>query len=90
MTTYVETSTTQVTVQGGPRGPSGANGWTPQLEMIGDAGAFVLELADWTGGEGTKPSTGYFKPDGTLTADISQAAHFASAASLFLLQEFIF
>lgn len=51
----------------------GPRGWSPLLRTISDGARRVLELYDWTGGQGAKPSTtGYLGAAG-LTQDVNQA-----------------
>ena len=42
----------------GIAGPIGEKGWSPVFALIADGSRQILELVDWTGGEGTKPSYG--------------------------------
>ena len=44
----------------GEKGETGDNGWTPVFATVSDGARRVLQVADWTGGEGTKPATGQF------------------------------
>jgi hypothetical protein len=54
-------------------GDDGDAGWAPLLRMATDGDRRVLEVHDWTGGEGTKPTaTGYISASG-LTATIGDA-----------------
>ena len=36
----------------------GPAGWSPILAVVSDSARRVLQITDWTGGEGTKPATG--------------------------------
>lgn len=36
----------------------GPAGWSPVLAVVSDSARRVLQITDWTGGEGTKPATG--------------------------------
>lgn len=59
----------------GGQGPKGDKGWSPMIRTAEDGNRQVLELYDWTGGQGTKPTTvGYLSPTG-LTADIAEATN---------------
>lgn len=44
----------------GQTGIRGDNGWAPILAVVSDGTRRVLQVADWTGGEGTKPATGSY------------------------------
>ncbi|MFC6487375.1 hypothetical protein [Nitratireductor sp. GCM10026969] len=53
--------------------PTGPKGWSPLLRIITDGARRVLEVYDWTGGEGVKPTaTGYIGASG-LTPNIADA-----------------
>ncbi|MEC9246268.1 MAG: BNR-4 repeat-containing protein [Pseudomonadota bacterium] len=53
--------------------PTGPKGWSPILRIITDGPRRVLEVYDWTGGEGVKPTeTGYVGASG-LTPNIADA-----------------
>ena len=54
----------------------GPQGWAPALVAEADGTRRVFKIADWTGGEGAKPATGYLAPDGTVVSDIASAADF--------------
>ncbi len=57
---------------GGGSGADGNDGWSPILAVVSDGTRRVLQVSDWTGGEGTKPTTGqYVGASGlvTLVAD---------------------
>lgn len=51
----------------GTNGTDGLDGWTPVLAVVSDSARRVLQITDWTGGEGTKPSTGYIGASGIVT-----------------------
>ena len=53
--------------------PRGEKGWAPVLAIVIDADRRVLQLTDWTGGEGTKPATGDYIGATGLVADIEDA-----------------
>lgn len=42
------------------------NGWTPTIANVVDGERVVMQLLDWTGGQGTKPATGYIGPAGVV------------------------
>lgn len=52
-------------------GTNGLDGWSPVLAVVSDSARRVLQIIDWAGGEGTKPSTGYIGAAGivALAAD---------------------
>jgi hypothetical protein len=44
----------------GAAGTNGDNAWTPELAVVADGARRVLQVVDWFGGEGTKPTTGLY------------------------------
>lgn len=50
----------------GSNGTDGLDGWSPILAVVSDSARRVLQITDWTGGEGTKPSTGYIGASGIV------------------------
>lgn len=56
----------------GTTGTAGTKGWSPQIRNVTDSDRRVMEIYDWTGGEGTKPGTGYISSSG-LTSTIGDA-----------------
>ncbi|MDR7220366.1 hypothetical protein [Aminobacter aminovorans] len=51
------------------RGDQGDDGWAPVLAVATDGTRRVLQVVDWTGGEGTKPTTlGYIGATGIVAA----------------------
>jgi len=54
------TGATGATGPTGPTGPAGAgdDGWSPVFDVTGTGVERTLTITDWTGGAGTKPSTG--------------------------------
>lgn len=50
----------------GADGTDGTDGWSPILAVVSDSARRVLQIVDWTGGEGTKPPTGYVGPSGIV------------------------
>ena len=49
------------------KGDAGNPAWTPMLAIESDGTARYLKVTDWTGGVGTKPSTGYIGATGIVT-----------------------
>lgn len=45
---------------GGTDGTNGNNGWTPVLAGEADGVRTLIKVIDWTGGQGTKPTTGMY------------------------------
>lgn len=44
----------------GTNGTDGDDGWSPVFAVVSDGERRVLQVADWTGGSGTKPATGKY------------------------------
>jgi hypothetical protein len=63
----------------GPAGAAGANGaagekgWSPILTLVSDGARRVLQVSDWTGGAGTKPTTGLYISASGLTGTLASA-----------------
>jgi len=53
--------------------PRGEKGWAPVLNIVIDGARRVLQVDDWTGGEGTKPATGDYIGATGLVSDIALA-----------------
>lgn len=52
----------------GASGTSGSNGWSPVIKTVANGSEVVLQLFDWIGGTGTKPTTlGYLGSTGIVT-----------------------
>ena len=52
----------------GDKGLDGYNGWSPSLRLISRGDDIVLQLYDWSGGTGAKPTTlGYLGSTGIVT-----------------------
>ena len=52
----------------GQGGPTGNRGWSSILAVVSDGARRVHQIADWVGGQGTKPATGgYLTETGTST-----------------------
>jgi hypothetical protein len=56
----------------GPKGDTGNSAWTPVYTAVADGERRVLRIDDWTGGQGTKPATGYLGVSG-IVATIGDA-----------------
>ncbi len=53
----------------GDTGDPGSEGWTPVFAVVADGDRYVQQVVDWTGGTGTKPTTGrYVGPSGFVSA----------------------
>lgn len=57
----------------GSSGTNGYNGWSPIYAIINDSLRRVLQIIDWTGGTGAKPSTGGYVYSGGQTSNIALA-----------------
>lgn len=66
-------------VSGSP-GSIGTNGWTPTLATVADGNRRVQQVIDWTGGSGTKPTTGLYVGPSGLTGTIGSAVDIRGAA----------
>lgn len=64
----------------GEDGTDGDNGWSPVLGIESDSGNRYLFVADWVGGEGTKPATGDYIGSTGLVASIDDAINIRGAA----------
>lgn len=63
-----QAATLNFTIPRGDTGATGDDGWSPILAIVSDGLRRVVQIADWTGGEGTKPATGsYIGPTGLVT-----------------------
>ncbi|RWB08771.1 MAG: hypothetical protein EOQ39_18840 [Mesorhizobium sp.] len=56
-----------------PIGDLGDKGWSPVLAVVNDSARRVLQVADWTGGTGTKPAAGLYVGATGLTATLANA-----------------
>lgn len=63
---YVDEISEAVDVRG-----VGQKGWSPAFAVISDGERRVLQVFDWTGGEGEKPATGQYVSLNGLTDDIA-------------------
>ena len=85
------TGPTGATGATGPAGPTGAtgatgatgtdgdDGWSPIFSAADDGARRVLQVSDWTGGTGTKPTTGLYVGASGLTAVIGDAVDIRGA-----------
>jgi hypothetical protein len=63
----------------GATGATGAKGWSPVLAVVTDGERRVLQVADWVGGEGTKPASGQFIGSTGFVATAAQAVDIRGA-----------
>jgi len=72
----------------GPTGPAGAtggtgangsDGWVPVFSVVSDGTRRVLQVSDYTGGTGTKPTTGLYVSASGLTATLASAVDIRGA-----------
>jgi hypothetical protein len=63
----------------GVPGITGLRGWTPVLAIKNDNSRRVLEVSDWTGSGGTKPTVGVYLGPVGLVANISDAVDIGGA-----------
>lgn len=47
---------------------TGTRGWSPAFAVVSDGARRVLKVADWVGGQGAKPATGYVGSAGIVAA----------------------
>lgn len=74
-----EAAVLQFTIPRGDVGATGDKGWSPVLATVTDGQRRVLQISDWTGGQGTKPATGsYIGPTG-LVPDAASAVDIRGA-----------
>lgn len=66
--TFTDLSTTDLGSVIGPQGIQGEKGWAPVLAVVADGARRVFQVSDWTGGQGTKPTTGLYVGIDGLTA----------------------
>ncbi len=57
----------------GTNGDNGFNGWTPVIAIVTDGERRVMQVASWTGGEGTPPDSGVYVSGTGFTTDIANA-----------------
>ena len=68
-----DTGATGVAGSTGATGAKGDNGWSPILSVINNGSRRVIQVINWTGGSGTKPTTGQYIGASGLVSDISLA-----------------
>lgn len=61
-------------------GPQGATGWSPIFAVVSDGSRRVLQVTDWTGGGGSKPSTGDYLGASGLTSQLANAVDIRGGA----------
>lgn len=66
----------------GPQGEQGFDGWSPILAVVVDGERRVLQVTDWTGGEGTKPAVGSYIGAAGLVALIGDAVDIRGAQGI--------
>ena len=57
----------------GEDGVDGLNGWSPILKTVSRGNDIVLQIYDWVGGTGTKPTAGQYLSSDGLINDINKA-----------------
>jgi len=57
----------------GADGADGDDGWSPVFAVVSDEARRVLQVTDWVGGQGAKPSTGQYVGAVGLTATLGEA-----------------
>lgn len=57
----------------GVAGSDGLNGWSPVLKTVSRGDDVVLQIYDWLGGSGTKPTTGQYLSSNGLVSNIANA-----------------
>lgn len=55
------------------KGDTGNTGWSPVFAVVNDGTRRVQQVVDWTGGQGTKPTTGQYVGATGLVASIASA-----------------
>ena len=55
----------------GIQGVAGDNGWSPQFAIVIDGERRVLQVVDWTDGQGVKPATGLYVGAAGLVSNIA-------------------
>lgn len=64
----------------GTNGTDGDDGWSPVFAVVTDGERRVLQVSDWTGGTGTKPTTGQYVGSTGLVALIEDGIDIRGAA----------
>lgn len=57
----------------GVAGSDGLNGWSPVLKTVSRGDDVVLQIYDWVGGTGTKPTVGQYLSSSGLVSNIANA-----------------
>jgi hypothetical protein len=61
----------------GEDGQTGNNGWSPVFALAAlPSGGFGLQITDWTGGSGPKPTTGVYVTSSGLSNNVGSAINF--------------
>lgn len=60
-------------------GTSGYDGWTPVLALVADGSRTVVQVIDWVGGEGTKPTAGLYVGPSGFVVDAADATNVKGA-----------
>lgn len=68
--------------QKGDKGDKGDRGWAPICAVVTDGLRRVLQVTDWTGGEGTKPATGSYIGSAGLTTVLANAVDVRGAQGI--------
>lgn len=63
----------------GATGAAGSNGWVPTLAVVADGARSVQQVVDWTGGTGTKPTTGLYVGASGFVTPIANAVDIRGA-----------
>ena len=71
-----------ITIPRGDVGATGDKGWSPVLAVVIDGVRRVLQVADWAGGQGAKPTAGQYLGASGLVSDIASAVDIRGAQGL--------
>jgi hypothetical protein len=63
----------------GTNGTDGDNGWSPVFAVVTDSARRVLQVSDWQGGSGTKPTAGLYVGATGLEANIANGVDIRGA-----------
>ena len=64
------------------KGDTGNTGWSPVFAVVNDGTRRVQQVVDWTGGQGTKPTTGQYVGATGLVASIASAVDIRGPAGI--------
>jgi hypothetical protein len=78
MITGLVINTSKRTVKLLRTGSAGADGWSPTFAIVADGSRRVVQVPDWTGGTGTKPTTGLYIGSLGLVSNIASAVDLAA------------